>query len=43
MTFHGAKIQILGIPANILASIESVYIPAYIHHLYADIFTDQQI
>jgi WD40 repeat protein len=38
-----AKIRICDIPANILAHIESVCIPAYIHHLYANILTDQQI
>jgi WD40 repeat protein len=38
-----AKIHICDIPADILAGIESVCIPTYIHHLYADILTDQQI
>jgi WD40 repeat protein len=38
-----AKIRICNIPANILANIESVCIPAYIHHLYANILTVQQI
>jgi WD40 repeat protein len=44
-SFHDAKIHICDIPANILAivGIESVCIPTYIHQLYADILTDQQI
>jgi WD40 repeat protein len=42
-TFNDPKIHIYDIPANILANIESVCIPAYIHHLYANILTDQQI
>jgi WD40 repeat protein len=44
-SFNNAKIHICDIPANILAivGIESVCIPTYIHHLYADILTDQQI
>jgi WD40 repeat protein len=42
-SFHDAKIHICDIPANILASIESVCIPAYIHHLYANILTGLQI
>jgi WD40 repeat protein len=42
-TDDDAKIYICDIPANILASIESVCIPAYILHLYANIPTDQQI
>jgi WD40 repeat protein len=35
-TWLDAKICICNIPANILANIESVCIPAYIHHLYAN-------
>jgi WD40 repeat protein len=42
-TFDDANIYICDIPANILDSIESVCIPAYIHHLYANILTDLQI
>jgi WD40 repeat protein len=42
-TNDDAKIYICDIPANILASIESVCIPTYILHLYANISTDQQI
>jgi WD40 repeat protein len=42
-TWNNTKIRICDIPANILANIESVCVPAYIHHLYANILTDQQI
>jgi WD40 repeat protein len=42
-TEDDTKIRICNIPANILANIESVCISAYIHHLYANILTDQQI
>jgi WD40 repeat protein len=42
-SFHDSKIRICDIQANILASIESVCIPAYILRLYANILTDQQI
>jgi WD40 repeat protein len=42
-TWNDTKSYICDIPANILASIESVCIPTYIHHLYANILTDQQI
>jgi WD40 repeat protein len=37
------KIHICDIPPSILTSIKSVCIPAYIHHLYANILTDLQI
>jgi WD40 repeat protein len=37
-SFYDAKIRICDIPANILASIESVCIPTYIHHLHANMF-----
>jgi WD40 repeat protein len=42
-TFDDTKINIYDIPANILASIESVCIPACMHHLYVNIFTALQI
>jgi WD40 repeat protein len=42
-SYDDTKIRICDIPANILASIESVCIPTYIYHLYANIPTDQQI
>jgi WD40 repeat protein len=42
-TYDDANIHICNIPANILANIDSVCIPAYIHHLYANFLTDQQI
>jgi WD40 repeat protein len=42
-TLDDTKIHIYDIPANILANVESVCIPAHIHHSYAHIFTDQQI
>jgi WD40 repeat protein len=42
-SFDDAKVHICDIPVNILASIESVCIPAYILHLYANIHTDQEI
>jgi WD40 repeat protein len=42
-SYNDTKIRICDIPANVLASIESVCIPTYIYHLYAHIPTDQQI
>jgi WD40 repeat protein len=42
-TWLDTKIRICNIPANILANIESVCIPAWIHRLYPQIVTDQQI